>query len=86
MLLKWIFLGILIWYAFRASGNLLKAMAGDQERNKMPPGFDSRTSTKDPFKGHTGQYSEPTPTSRPNPATRASPTHADVEDAKFEDL
>ena len=40
MLLKWLFLTILVWYAFRATGNLIRSMAGEQPRQSVPQGND----------------------------------------------
>jgi hypothetical protein len=82
MLIKTLFLAILVWWIFRAAGNLI-AVARQQQQPLDPPG----PRGYDPYR----PVDEEPPVrivrkpGAPAPAPTARPTK-DVEDARFKDL
>jgi hypothetical protein len=71
MMLKWLFLVILVWYAFRSAGSLIRALAGEQPRQNVPPPPRNKVHV-------------PRPKAADKSAVESS--SLDVEDARFEDL
>ncbi|MBT3448371.1 MAG: hypothetical protein HOE73_03605 [Bacteroidetes Order II. Incertae sedis bacterium] len=71
MMLKWLFLVILVWYAFRSAGNLIRELAGGQSRESVPPPPRNKVHV-------------PRPKAADKSAVESS--SLDVEDARFEDL
>lgn len=80
MLIKTLFLAILVWWIFRAAGNLI-AVARQQQQPLDPPG--SR-----PFGAYPPADDEPPVRVVRKPGTTApkAPPTANVEDARFRDL
>lgn len=80
MLIKTLFLAILVWWIFRAAGNLI-AVARQHQQPLDPPG--SR-----PYDAYRHEEDEPPVrvVRKPEAPKRSAPPAQDVEDARFKDL
>ncbi|MDA0875117.1 MAG: hypothetical protein O3C45_08680 [Bacteroidetes bacterium] len=80
MLIKILFLSILVWWIFRAAGNLI-AVARGQQQPLDPP----RTR---PYEAYPPQEDEPPirVVRKPGAPAPKTPPASDVEDARFRDI